>query len=217
MSLKITIEVDGTSEQQIAPTLGHTLTQFTRTSSHAAHLPSPKNPQANLTHENTAALQQAIRQLVLQNQQLQAQAYAQQQLAPAHQLPAAAQKAPAAQPNRRPPLPHQYQPSKPQIALRWLQQTAIAPLRWLWTSKGLVLLFIAMSGGVYGTVMAAPKVSRFLWPAPEFTESNGEKPGATQSVSKATEPASAPKPAPDTPTSKAGSNPPPPAAFRSPE
>ena len=91
MALKITIEVDGQTEQQIAPVLGKALARH-------GHLlagnSAPPAAQPEVRHENAAVLQQTIQQLMAQNQRLQ-NAYEQKLMAGAptqRALPAAVER-----------------------------------------------------------------------------------------------------------------------------
>ena len=155
MSLKITLELNGQSEQQFAPVVGSLAARYPELLGNSAPetVATPATP--NLYHENPALLQQAaqqqIQQLAAQNRQLQAQvAYGQQRLAaarPQAQLNPAS--SPARSPAGNPPqakdshragtaaptLPAQYQAQQRAIALwrcRKLCRTLAAPPVWLW-------------------------------------------------------------------------------------
>ena len=111
MSLKITIEVDGQTEQQLAPIIGQLAARYPDLlATENAQVPAATNPtEQSFYHENAALLQQQIQQLVAQNQLLKAQS-----TPPQPRLAAAASTSNSAIPvplDVQPPaLPVQYQP-----------------------------------------------------------------------------------------------------------
>lgn len=226
MSLKITLEVDGQTEQQLAPLVSRWV------------VPPPEQPNSqevvppthlNNVYSDNSALRQKIQQLVAQNQLLQAQLNDRQQrfaCAPEgqKQLPSTGSRSykRSSQKSTRseyreidsaaPPLPVQYRTARSSRLGRSLGQLSIwlrhqAKSRW----KGL-LLFLLLCAGMYGALSIS---SKFIGQAPpEFA---GEEPGeaidpASGEGPKTEQPALPPLP----PTSKAGSHPPPPPAFEQP-
>lgn len=71
MSLKITIEVDGQTEQQVAPVIGQIVARHPELLSGTPHQKSL--PNQDLYYENSALLQQQIQQLTIQNKLLESQ------------------------------------------------------------------------------------------------------------------------------------------------
>ena len=234
MSLKITIEVDGQTEQQLAPVIEQL----------ATYLPAHASPEMGpLTqahyHENAALLQQQIQQLVTQNQLLKAQS-----TPPQPRLAAAASTSNSAIPaplDAQPPaLPVQYQPT-PRGRTRYQLQRAAQRLGQCLCAysrhfgKAWLAVLLLFGGGLYGTLKLAPKLADRLASPPEFVDTTESGPGDVVTPEPAAAPATAPaapspeapasSPAdssptdssstpPSTPASKAGSHPPPPPAFQ---
>ena len=227
MSLKITVEVDGQTEQQLAPLVSQ---WALRSSSEQvagpalAHPPFASPSIGYCYSDNSALLQQQIQQLVAQNQLLQAQ-LSQQRLiesAPGDRLlsqkSSSPAQLPAAQSEREsssavPLLPIQYRTARRSRFGRSLGPLMLrlwhsARVRW----KGF-LLFCLLSVGIYGALGLTSKLAEQT-PAPEFTgEGPGEAISPTGSEAQETEP---PAQSSTSPTSKAGSHPPPPPAFEQP-
>ena len=131
MSLKITIEVDGQTEQQLAPVIEQL----------AAYLPAHASPEMGSStqahyHENAALLQQQIQQLVAQNQLLKAQSsYPQPRLAAAASTSNSAIPIPLdVQP---PALPVQYQ-ATPRDRTRYQLQRVAQRLASAWVRLRLI-------------------------------------------------------------------------------
>jgi hypothetical protein len=235
MSLKITVEVDGQSEQQLAPLLALWAARHPEWLGQGIQQNAPElSASRDFYHENSALLQQQIQQLTAQNQLLQAQVSSSQRLLagvpPARALPAYEPLARTTELttelalNAQPPLlPQRYQPSRGAILRYWLKRPVQASAQrlgriaaWIWLSKDWLALFLLLCGGMYAVLTIAPVISE-LW-RPEFVESADGGPGTT----KTTEPAAEHPPAkqaettalPTSPSSKAGSHPPPPPAFQ---
>jgi hypothetical protein len=246
MSLKITVEIDGPSEQQLTPLLAQWAANHPEGSGKGiqpnAHAPviSPRD----FFHENSALLQQQIQQLTARNNRLHAEVINSQRLLagvpPAPALPVCVPSNPLSQrpQDTQPPLlPERYQLSKGAQLRRQLKAPAQALAHclgrlaaWGWQGKDWLLIFVLVCGGMYGVLTIAPVLSKWLWPPPEFVESDDSGPGATTvppktgSADKEEKPKEeklkkekTPAPAlPPLPTSKAGSHPPPPPAFQQP-
>jgi hypothetical protein len=189
MSLKITVEVDGQSEQQLAPLLAQAVTCHPEWFG----LDTPaKPPELNLRdfyHDNSALLQQHIQQLTAQNKLLQAQVTHSQRLLAG--VPQAKALSPAATDSRRavtasavvaapgsneapPLLPVQYQLNRAELSLYRLKRLANQLPTRLWQAligltlgREWLLLFLLMCGGMYGALRVAPKLAD-LWPPAEF-------------------------------------------------
>ena len=237
MSLKITIEVDGQTEQQLAPVIEQL----------AAYLPAHASPERGSStqahyHENAALLQQQIQQLVAQNQLLKAQSsYPQPRLAAAASTSNSAIPIPLdVQP---PALPVQYQATPRDRTRYQLQRVARflgqrtgqrlwQAVVWLSFGKTWLAVLLLFGGGLYGTLKLAPKLADRLASPPEFVDTTIESgPGDVVTPEPAAAPAAAPAaPSPEAPASspadsssstpapapasKAGSHPPPPPAFQ---
>ena len=256
MSLKITVEVDGQSEQQMMPVVAQFVAwQSAQSKAQTDVEDKPadgrSHERANCLgcyHDNSALLQQHIQQLAQQNRLLQAQLsqhQSQQRLAgapAAKALPPAEPSAstlsaevtveadaPASPPMSTPPmLPAQYRTGKGVRVRRrlgrWLRS------RWRQTAphQQRLLLFLLMCGLTYGVLSRLPRLVEQLWRTPEFVDSAKRLPGdvatpdsqqngqqnSQPEASKADSPAQPTAPA--SPTSKAGSHPPPPPAFQQP-
>ena len=230
MSLKITVEVDGQTEQQLAPLVSQ---WALRSSSEQvagpalAHPPFASPSIGYCYSDNSALLQQQIQQLVAQNQLLQAQ-LSQQRLIEAasgdrllSQKSSSPAQLPAAQSEREsssavPLLPIQYRTARRSrfgrslgLLMLWLWHSASA--RW----KGL-LLFCVLCAGAYGALDLTSKLAERT-PAPEFAgEGPGEAISPEGSKTKKSDPKAAEQLPPMPPSSKAGSHPPPPPAFEQP-
>ena len=244
MSLKVTFEVDGQTEQQIAPVVAQWVARHPEWIGDGAQEPAPAQPQArDFRHDNAALLQQHIQQLTAQNKLLQQQvSYSQRLLAgaakPKAMLPPAADSkqvvrdsAVVTVSNGRdeqraaPPLPAQYRTSRSTVVFQRLRRSlGRMPSRlwrsliWLCFGNEWLLIFLLLSGGTYGTLSIAPVLSNKLWPQPEFVESDDGPGNAAEPIgtsSEAKENAPATSP-PASPTSKAGSHPAPPPAFQQP-
>ena len=237
MSLKITIEVDGQTEQQLAPIIGQLAARYPGLlATENAQVPAATNPtEQSFYHENAALLQQQIQQLVTQNQLLKAQS-----TPPQPRLAAAASTSNSAIPiplDVQPPaLPVQYQPTprgrtryQLQRVARFLGQRTGQRLWqavvWLSFGKAWLAGLLLFGGGLYGTLKFAPKLADRLASPPEFVDTTESGPGDVVTPEPADRPA-APSPEapassptdsstpPPTPASKAGSHPPPPPAFQ---
>lgn len=194
MSLKITIEVDGQTEQQLTPVIGQLVARHPEWLSAQPSAPEETHSR-DFYHDNSVVLQQHIQQLTEQNKLLQAQvSYSQRLLAGVPQvkalLPGAAnsrQTTPAVsasdddnEPSAPPPLPIQYQSVSGEIALHQLRRSLLKlPARlwqalvWLAFGKEWLVLFLLLCGGTYGALTVAPKLAHRLWPPPEFVDSAG--------------------------------------------
>lgn len=241
MSLKITVEVDGQSEQQLAPGMGQWVARHSEWLKAQGKAAAPPDS-SGFYRKNSALLQQQIQQLMAQNQRLQEQVSQSQRLLagipdPKALLPQAADAnraltASAVAVSRDdskvpPPLPAQYQSGKAAITRYRLKHSLVRlPLSlwrlliWVAFGKEWLLLFLLFCGGMYGTLTLAPRIAERLWPPPEFVDSADDAPGTVMTPKPQTaspEPEKAPATAqPVSPTSKAGSHPPPPPAFQQP-
>lgn len=245
MSLKVTFEVDGQTEQQIAPVVAQWVARHPGWIGAGIQEPAPPQPQArDFHHDNAALLQQHIQQLTAQNKLLQQQvSYSQWLLAGAAKpkamlTPATDSKrvvtdSAVAVSNGRneqravPLLPAQYRTSKSTVVFRRLGRSlGRMPSRlwrsliWLCFGSEWLLIFLLLSGGTYGILSIAPMLSNKLWPSPEFVESDNGPGDAAEPTDESTEAEAeenAPASAqPTSPTSKAGSHPAPPPAFQQP-
>ena len=235
MSLKITIEVDGQTEQQLAPIVGQLAARYPDLlATENAQVPAATNPtEQSFYHENAALLQQQIQQLVAQNQLLKAQS-----TPPQPRLAAAASTSNSAVPiplDVQPPaLPVQYQ-ATPRDRTRYQLQRAAQRLGQCLGAysrhfgKTWLAVLLLFGGGLYGTLKLAPKLADRLASPPEFVDTTESGPGDVVTPAPAAPPAAAPAaPSPEapvssptdsstpppTPASKAGSHPPPPPAFQ---
>jgi hypothetical protein len=230
MSLKITVEVDGQSEQQLAPVIAQFVASHPEWLGLGTPVRAPEPSPREFYNHNSALLQEQIQQLMAQNQQLQVQVANSQRLlagvppAPALHfsvpLPPADERAQDIQP---PLLPERYQPIKGFMLRHWLRVPVQAAahrlgrlVAWAWLGKEWLLIFLLLCGGMTGVLMIAPVIDERL--RPEFIDSKDGGPGATKTAKPAAE--SAPKEEkekdpvlPASPTRKAGSYPPPPPAF----
>ena len=242
MSLKVTFEVDGQTEQQIAPVVAQWVARHPEWIGASAQEPAPAQPQArDFHHDNAALLQQHIQQLTTQNKLLQQQvSYSQRLLTGAVQpkamLPPATDakqvvtdSAVAVSDGRNeqraaPPLPAQYRTSRSTVVFQRIGRSlGRMPSRlwrsliWLCFGSEWLLLFLLLSGGTYGILSIAPVLSNKLWPPPEFVESDDGPGNATEPTDESAEEENPPTSAqPASPTSKAGSHPAPPPAFQQP-
>ncbi|MEM9088664.1 MAG: hypothetical protein AAGC93_07960 [Cyanobacteria bacterium P01_F01_bin.53] len=201
MGLKITIEVDGQTEQQLAPVLNQWIVRG-----------SPP-----LHHENPVPLQGQIQQLMAENTHLQAQLSHRQKRLVAAPIPRAI--APASQPSQsvevsavQPPLPNQYHPHRRAIVRRWFsRQVGGLVSRLLGKRRLLIVLLIAA-----GTVALAPQMVELLWPPTEYAGESEGGPGVVTEKTPSPEavPAETVTGPPPGPASKAGSKSPPPPAFQ---
>ena len=216
MSLKITIEVDGQTEQQLAPVIEQL----------ATYLPAHASPERGSStqahyHENAALLQQQIQQLVAQNQLLKAQSsYPQPRLAAAASTSNSA--IPVLLDMQPPALPVQYQ-ATPRGRTRYQLQRAAQRLGqccgprtvqrtgqrlwqavvWLSFGKTWLAVLLLFGGGLYGTLKLAPKLADRLASPPEFVDTTTESgPGDVVTPEPAAAPAAAPAaPSPEAPAS----------------
>jgi hypothetical protein len=233
MSLKITVEVDGQSEQQLAPLIAQWAARHPEWLGQSVQQSAPElSASRDFYHENSALLQQQIQQLMVRNQRLEAQVANSQRLLagvpPAIALPSSEPSASTAgnalEAASQPPLlPERYQPSKGALLRHWLMQPLQGTahrlgrlVAWAWLGRQWLLIFLLLCGGMTSVLLIAPVISERLWP--EFVESEEGGPGATTAKPKGED---APKPdkkkdlaPPALPTSKAGSHPPPPPAFQ---
>lgn len=248
MSLKITVELDGQTEQQIAPVVARWVANHPEWIGVGADADDRRRSPAQLQgqpfhHDNSALLQQHIQRLANQNKLLQEQlSYSQRLLAgvpSAKALPAAEQAKATGSTTERtqrahptPTLPVQYRHSHRSGALYQIQRPFRATARgcgrslvWLWRQKGWLLIFLLMSGMMYGVLAVAPIIADLLWKPPELVESPDSSPGNTansepptetpeQSAPPTNQSGEAANNPPIAPTSKAGSHPPPPPAFQ---
>jgi len=238
MSLKITIEVDGQTEQQLAPIIGQLAARYPGLlATENAQVPAATNPtEQSFYHENAALLQQQIQQLVTQNQLLKAQS-----TTPQPRLAAAASTSNSAIPipldvqPQPPALPVQYQPT-PRGRTRYQLQRAAQRLGpflgqccgprtvqktgqrlwqavvWLSFGKAWLAGLLLFGGGLYGTLKLAPKLADRLASPPEFVDTTESGPGDVVTPAPADPPAAAPAaPSPEAPASApADSSTPPP-------
>ena len=207
MSLKITIEVDGQTEQQLAPVIEQL----------AAYLPAHASPEMGSSaqthyHENAALLQQQIQQLVAQNQLLKAQSSP-----PQPRLAAAASTSNSAIPApldvQPPALPVQYQATPRDRTRYQLQRVARflgqrtghrlwQAVVWLSFGKTWLAVLLLFGGGLYGTLKLAPKLADRLASPPEFVDTTESGPGDVVTPEPAAAPAAAPAaPSPEAPAS----------------
>ena len=254
MSLKITVEVDGQSEQQMMPIVAQFVAwQSAQSKAQTDVEDKPADGRSHelgdrlgFYHDNSALLQQHIQQLAQQNRLLQAQlsqnqSQQQQRLAgapAAKALPPAEPSAstlsaevtveadaPASPPMSTPPmLPAQYRTGKGVRVRRRLGRWLRSRWRQAAPHQQRLLLFLMMCGLTYGVLSRLPRLVEQLWRTPEFVDSAKRLPGdvATpdsqqngQPKESETDAPAQPK-APASPTSKAGSHPPPPPAFQQP-
>jgi hypothetical protein len=224
MSLKITVEVDGQSEQQLTPLLAQWAAHHPAWLGLSVQKPADElAPSRDFYYENPALLQQQIQQLIAQNQLLQEQVtHSQRLLAGGPQakalLPAATDSqraltapavAAATGSSETPPLlPIQYQLRRGEILPDRLKRLAKQlPARlwqtliWLTLGREWLLLFLLMCGGMYGALRVAPKLSD-LWPPPEFVDSAGSAPGDTVTPERRKKEAVSKEPASKEPASK---------------
>ncbi|MEL7328540.1 MAG: hypothetical protein AAF171_02020 [Cyanobacteria bacterium P01_A01_bin.116] len=213
MSLKITVEVDGQIEQQIAPTIAQFIARHPEWAS-VQTSPDALTPSPDVYAENLALLQAHIQQLMAQNELLKMQVRQSQQplegerarpkaLAPQAATFQRAVSAPtvavSSDASDLPLLPVQYQWSKGASLRYRLKHSAMRlPARlwqtlvWLAFGKEWLLLFLLAYSGVSGTLLVAPLLAdRFgdhFGKHSEFVDSAGEGPGA------AATPATAPTP-----------------------
>ena len=224
MSLKITIEVDGQTEQQLAPIVGQLATRYPDLlATENAQVPAATNPtKQSFYHENAALLQQQIQQLVAQNQLLKAQS-----TPPQPRLAAAASTSNSAIPiplDVQPPaLPVQYQ-ATPRDRTRYQLQRAAQRLGqclgqclsqrmgqrlwqavvWLSFGKTWLAVLLLFGGGLYGTLKLAPKLADRLASPPEFVDTTTESgPGDVVTPEPADPPAA---PSPEAPASAPASS-----------
>ena len=235
MSLKITVEVDGQSEQQLVPVMGQWVARHSDWLKAQGHVSAPTDA-SNFYHENTALLQQQIQQLMAQNKLLQQQVSQSQRLLAGAPQPyaltqaddsqraiAASAVAPSYDESEAPPLlPMQYQLTQGEVLRDRFQRLAIQlPTRlwqsliWLTFGKKWLLLLLLLCSGVSSAFVLASR----LWPPPEFIDSSGGSPGTVvtpEPMPESPEPEAIEPAQPTSPTSKAGSHPPPPPAFQQP-
>lgn len=231
MSLKITVEIDGKTEQQVAPVIGQIVAHYPGLLSGAADGPVSKQA---IYHENPAHLQQQIQQLAAQNKLLQMQAAGSQKMLegrlPAPALPAALVQSAASQEERwpsgylkqvvstsaepapgtakptsqTPALPTQYRPGKGAVALYLLKRSVSVTRRRLWQ----LLTWISF-GKEWLAVFLLLSAGSYaaLKVAPKLADKFQTQPEFVDSAGDwpgeaASEPAS--EPAPDEPGSQAG-------------
>lgn len=254
MGFKITLEVDGQTEQQLAPIVSRIMALHPELRSEGAG--NPVRPNHSFYHENSALLQQHVQQLTHQNKLLQEQlSYSQRLLAgaPASKALPAQIAVPVDQQQNTslvnettvrtasvsPPLPARYQRRSNIRSLEQMKRPFKATaqgfgklLLWTWQGKGWPLIFLLMSGMMYGSLSVAPLIANRLWKPPEFVDSPKSGPGDTVSPTnsasdktaetegKRGSTGSSANPSgeaihhPATPASKAGSHSPPPPAFQ---
>ena len=244
MSLKITVEVDGQSEQQMMPVVAQFVAwQSAQSKAQAFAEETADSSSSRLSSRldcdlgSSALLQQQIHLLAQQNQLLQAQLgqHQQQLLAGVPAAKALPQALPAASvlsaevaieadtpspiASTPPRLPAQYQMSKGigdrHRLGRWLRR------RWRQRAayQRRLLLFLLLCGLAYGALSWLPQLVEQLWETPEFVESADSGPGSTTTAPESQQnnpPKNVQPTAPSSPTSKAGSHPPPPPAFEQP-
>ena len=233
MSLKITVELDGHTEQELMPVIRQVAKRHPEL--FGSELPAPVEGRYV---ENSALLQQQIQQLMVQNRLLQAQlADAQKVLPPA---PGAKALPPGVAPSTQPTLPARYRTKRREgeqslarrarRAASQLTSRSWRLLVWLCLGKEWLLIFLLLTGAMLGGRALVPKLSELLL-APEFTESTDGGPGQTVSPEEDSEEraeqraehsatdgkapqTTQPTTQPTNPASKAGSHPPPPPAFQ---
>ena len=234
MSLKITVEVDGQSEQQLVPVMGQWVARHSEWLK-AQNTVSAPTDASDFYRENAALLQQQIQQLMAQNKLLQQQVSQSQRLlggAPqpyalplaedAQRAIAASAVAPSYDESEAPPLPMQYQLTQGEVLRERFQRLAKQlPARlwqtliWLAFGKKWLLLLLLFCSGMSSAFILASR----LWPPPEFIDSAGGSPGTVvtpEPMPASPEPEAIEPAQPTSPTSKAGSHPPPPPAFQQP-
>ena len=221
MTFKITIEVDGQSEEQLAPLVAKALQRLPP--AHQAPAAPPLLPADSTAAQNALLLQQRVVQLAKENRLLAAQ------LARQNALTIDSRQG-AMQPSlaRPPALPARHRSSKQihkRLQMAQLKNKVIALSAQLWRSlvwcafgNERLLLFLLLCAAVTTPLLLAPLVTNRLWPAPEFVESSGTPPGdaaedtAVEENPKPTDHQQTTTP-PSPAASKAGSHPPPPPAF----
>ncbi|MEO0852173.1 MAG: hypothetical protein AAFY15_01535 [Cyanobacteria bacterium J06648_11] len=233
MSCKITIEIDGHTEQALLPVIHSVAKRYPGLLT--GHAPAPGE---RVDGENPILLQQQIQQLMLQNQLLQSQIAGDQQA-----LPAAANPVRALLPeetdgsdhggedtSQRPALPAQYQTGPAAAATHWARSTVVNCWRllvWLCFGQDWLVVSLLLSGAVFTVLAMKPQLLKRVQLLPEFIDSSDERPGAIVSPAAPSEPSSenqsgqppdqasqSPTTPPADPASKAGSHPPPPPAFQ---
>lgn len=233
MSLKITVEVDCQSEQQLAPVLGQWVAHHSEWLGAQNDVSAPTYS-SDFYHENAALLQQQIQQLMAQNKLLQEQVSQSQRLLAGAPQPYALPQADDSQraltasavaasydESEAPPLPMQYQLTQGEMLRDRFQRALHLPAKlwqtliWLAFGKKWLLLLLLLCSGMSSTFILASR----LWPPPEFIDSSGGSPGTVvtpEPMPKSPEPEETAPAQPALPTSKAGSHPPPPPAFQQP-
>ena len=203
MSLKITIEVDGQTEQQLAPLVSQLAARPPRWSGMADEDASNLSDDRPVTRDDSSALlQQHIQQLTAQNQQLQTLlSNSQRLLAGTPTAKALAQASDSTQPisdkglakdtsasssppSEPPVLPMQYQMRHRHLAA-WRMGRSLSKLpaqlwrtlRWRSPKTKRLLLFLLMCGFTYALLAEIPRLQEQFWPTPEFVDSNGSGPG----------------------------------------
>ena len=244
MSLKVTIEVNGQTEQQLTPVIGQVLARYSRGLD--AQESNAEPTQMHRVYPDQSALLQQVQQLVTQNQMLQVQLSQSQRLlagVPAAKafLPTPKQTASSSDPSTVavshsadaseprttvPALPARYQTGRSTLIRSRLQRSPAQLWRslvWLSFGQEWLLLLLLLGGGLYGAWAIGFNFAERFIVVPEFVESADDGPGDTAApkngASKADETSTDTAPSqssPASPTSKAGSHPPPPPAFEAP-
>ena len=235
MSCKITIELDGQTEQALIPAIRQAARHYP-----ALFAAEGTTPGEGLYVENATRLQQQVQQLMVQNRLLQAQLSSEQKALPSgttlQALPqieaAAAHSRPHSQ--QQPELPARYRTGRRSKHVYRLKQAAgmMASrswrlLVWICVGKEWLLIFLLLSGALFGALALVPKIEQqLLLRSPEFMDSSGDGPGVvhpTEQTNRQTnrqpevtpnEPHAPETTLPADPASKAGSHPPPPPAFQ---
>ena len=211
MTFKITIEVDGQSEEQLAPLVAKALQRLPP--AHQAPAAPPLLPADSTAAQNALLLQQRVVQLAQENRLLAAQ-LARQNALTIDSRQGAMQPSPA----RPPALPARRASERLPIAQLQRRATSRSAQLWralVWCTFGneRLLLFLLLCAAVTTPLVLAPVITNRLWPTPEFVESSGTPPGdAAEEPAPTTEDQPTTTP-PGPATSKAGSHPPPPPAF----
>lgn len=204
MSLKVTIEVNGQTEQQLTPVIGQVLARYSRGLDAQENTAEPT--QVHRVFPDQSALLQQVQQLVTQNQMLQVQLSQSQRLlagapaAKAFLLPAeqsvrshAASKDTASHgvdtrdpKTTAPPLPAQYQTGRSTVIAGRIRRSLVKLPAQLWRSliwcsfgQEWLLVFLLLCGGLYGAWTIGFKLTQRFIAVPEFVESADDGPGDT--------------------------------------
>ena len=205
MSLKVTIELNGQTEQQLTPVIGQVLARYSSGVNAQENTAEPTQSH-RVYPDQSALLQQQIQQLVTQNQMLQVQlSQSQRRLA---SVPAAKAFLPAPEQSGRspatsagtlsrsagthqsktgaPPLPAQYQTGSSKFVFGRIKRSLGKLPVWLWCKlvrlsfgQERLLVFLLLCGGLYGAWTIGFKLTEQFIAIPEFVESADDGPGDT--------------------------------------